>query len=337
MTENGPRNVLLGDTRGLYHHGCEAVIAELLRGLEGVGVQIDATVPDLDWQQTPGTCLDANLVIVNGEGSLHSDRTVVEELVQLAEHRNERGLKTILVNTSWFGNSRASTERLSAFTLVAARDSRSAQAMEASGKPIIWAPDLALRYADRLALRPKGTGISVGDSTDTRLAVALRKLGERRGWSHVPILFPAEEYKPGTKAAKLRRRYRWAKTLGPLGRLMLSERYRSHLVGKPHAASYAEALSASRGIVTGRYHSVCFAIGLGLPFLAVRSNTPKIEVLLEDAGLDTKRRMIDPHALAGVTDVPGFSAGEREHLEAFRIAARERWTALFSAIAEAAD
>ena len=41
--------------------------------------------------------------------------------------------------------------------------------------------------------------------------------------------------------------------------------------------------------ISGRYHGVAFSIALGLPFLALRSNTNKIENLLDFVFGDNKR------------------------------------------------
>lgn len=336
MKTNRPSVVVLGDTRGLYHHGCEAVLAGLSDGLASVGLPITQTVQELDWMRERERCLEAGLLVVNGEGSLHHDRDSVEQVLLVAEARASLGRKTVLVNASWFANSADHTSRLAVFSLLAARDSRSASEMATAGAKTIWAPDLAIRTAHAFATPTRGLGVLVGDSTRTELTSQLGKLAKQRGWPQISILMPAIEVKPGTKAAKIRRRYRWARALGPLGRALVSERYRSHLDGLPDIAAYAKALSAHAGVVTGRFHTVCFCLGLGIPFLAIASNTPKIQDLIRDAGLDPVRRVIEPEQLAEVHSVPDFSPDERTALEAFLTQAETRYQALFSSIAQVA-
>lgn len=325
--------VALGDMRGLYHHGCEAVMDGLREGLAQVGLPLTGTVPELVWRKERETCLQADLMLVNGEGGLHHDRDLVDMVLELAEERALLGRKTILVNSSWYANAPERAARLRAFALVAARDSRSAAEMAAGGARVIWAPDLAIRQARAYCTGRSGTGVLVGDSTDTGLTARLGDLARQRGWPQVPILMPALADKPGAKAAKIRRRCRLARAFGPLGRALVSERYRSHLSGLPDIPSYAAALSAHAGVVTGRFHTVCFCIGLGIPFLAIGSNIPKIQDLIRDAGLDLDRRILSPDALAEVRAVPVFTPEERAALASFWGQAETRYQALFAAIA----
>jgi polysaccharide pyruvyl transferase WcaK-like protein len=99
---------------------------------------------------------------------------------------------------------------------------------------------------------------------------------------------------------------------------LVSARYHAHLAGVAGLDAYCGALAGSAGVVTARFHSVCLCIGLGVPFVAVSSNTPKIEALLEDSGLDVGRRMISRDSLDGVSGVPAFTAGELEALGRFK-------------------
>jgi polysaccharide pyruvyl transferase WcaK-like protein len=44
-------------------------------------------------------------------------------------------------------------------------------------------------------------------------------------------------------------------------------------------------IASARAICTGRYHALCFALQQNTPFIAVPSNSGKIEALLMDVGL----------------------------------------------------
>jgi hypothetical protein len=78
---------------------------------------------------------------------------------------------------------------------------------------------------------------------------------------------------------------------------------------------------------------VCLAIGLQIPLVAISSNTPKIESLIADAGLDLARRTINPEQLASFTEVPPYSDEERLALEKFLTQARADYKALFTQLA----
>jgi polysaccharide pyruvyl transferase WcaK-like protein len=51
--------------------------------------------------------------------------------------------------------------------------------------------------------------------------------------------------------------------------------------------------SNTKLVISGRFHGVCLCLKVGVPFLAVRSNTYKIEGLLEDAGFADRLVSID--------------------------------------------
>lgn len=150
----------------------------------------------------------------------------------------------------------------------------------------------------------------VSDSTKSETTKRLRALARERNWIYLPILYPPTEARPGAKSRKIHRKLKLARALGPLARYLVSTRYHAHLKGVPNIPAYVDTLAHSRGVLTGRFHTACFCLGLGVPVLAIGSNTAKIEALLNDAGLNPGKRMIRPEQLAGITDIPPFTDEE---------------------------
>jgi polysaccharide pyruvyl transferase WcaK-like protein len=91
-------------------------------------------------------------------------------------------------------------------------------------------------------------------------------------------------------------------------------RYQVQLAGEPDIDDYFAVLNSHDGVITGRFHTVCFCLGLRIPVVALTSNSPKIESILFDAGLDVKRRMI---SLTTLTNVPQFTEDETGALDRF--------------------
>jgi polysaccharide pyruvyl transferase WcaK-like protein len=87
-------------------------------------------------------------------------------------------------------------------------------------------------------------------------------------------------------------------------------------------------------VVTGRFHTACFALGLEVPMLIVASNTPKIESVLTDAGLDLSRRVVKLSELESIVEVPPFSAAELSSLRRFLESTRAAHRELFSSLRE---
>lgn len=328
-----PGTVVLGDTRDLHHHGCEAVLHQLIAGLTSAGLPPATVLNGVAWEPYGDVCLRAPLVVLNGEGALHHSRPLVESALTLAEKRRAAGLPTALVNASWFDNTPEQTRRLSAFNLVALRDGESRLAVRAAGIESLNAPDLAIRQAMQWrAVRPDvcPPGVpTVSGSTHPEVTRRLRAFAEKRGWRYLPILYPPAAPRPGKKSRKIFRKYRLVRLLGPMARWLAPPRYHAHLAGVPDMDSYCAALAAGGGALTGRFHTVCYCMGLRVPMAALASNTRKIESILTDAGLDVSRRMVSLESLAGI---PPFTDVEAAALEQFLGAAEREYAVLFRRI-----
>ena len=77
MPEPTPAVLVLGDTRGLLHHGCELVVEGLLQLIQEAGATKVDVVPGLQGNTDRADVRHAELVVLNGEGMLHHDRPVV--------------------------------------------------------------------------------------------------------------------------------------------------------------------------------------------------------------------------------------------------------------------
>ena len=325
MPEPTPSVLVLGDTRGLLHHGCELVLEGLLQLIQEAGATEVDVVPGLQGKSNRADVRHAKLLLLNGEGMLHHDRPVVEETLTLAEDRRRRGLRTKLVNFSWFHNCQSSTQRLVAFDGLAPRDGITAAALREAGHPLFPMTDVAAHQTLRM-IRPSAHpfGIVVGDSTQPSVARALWKLAQHRRWSSAPVLMPPGQ-RSGRKARKIARRIQVSQVVGSW---VLSDRYRGHRDGDAKTFDHLQKLGEAEGLVTGRFHQVCMALALGTPFLAVRSNTAKIEALCRDAGLDPTHRMVEPEEIPIVQSVPPFSAQEQKCLDDWRSGLHPQWTRL---------
>ena len=87
------------------------------------------------------------------------------------------------------------------------------------------------------------------------------------------------------------------------------------------ADAFRTALLTSSGLVSGRYHGVAHALALKVPFVALSSNTPKIEYMCQDALSSTER--ITNRA----TDIPwNLSDGEQASLNGWLTTGGKTWS-----------
>ena len=82
---------------------------------------------------------------------------------------------------------------------------------------------------------------------------------------------------------------------------------------------YIRSIKKSKGILSGRFHGVCFAIQTRTPFLAVESNIPKITALLYE--LNMPNRLIKPNDIQPNISVPEFTADELKRIDEYLLKA----------------
>jgi len=327
-----PRVVILNDTSGRSHHGCSRVMRLLVDGLQRHGLQIIARSPARhDWVRDAAFLVQlkqANLIVVNGEGTLHHGRPAGQRLLEVTRHPGARA-PVAVINALWQDNPADWAAMLGKCALVSARDSRSQAAMRAAGVSARLVPDLSLTGGAVLQSSPRN-GLIVGDSvrlsTRRQLARAAARLNAR-------ALLPTK-----TRQSVL---YRL-----PLVRAVVSAAYNGvvpcttpPLMLAADEPAYLAELGRAQMHLTGRFHAICLSIVTQTPFLAVGSNSWKIEALLADAGLPADR-LIPLETLATLTEAAvdrPFAEAETAGIAAFLTRAMTDAEALFADLAALAQ
>ncbi|RLS58589.1 MAG: polysaccharide pyruvyl transferase family protein [Planctomycetota bacterium] len=284
------RAVILGDTAEAHHHGCELVMENLVTGLAEQGIATAFRHSGKHWRSVPQLCqalTQADLLVINGEGSIHHDRPLGYELIEAAEYAHQQGVPAYLINCTWQANSRLLAERAAVFRRIYVRESLSAVELAEAGIATTITPDLTLatRCPPPSAER---RGWLVTDSTIPAITTQLYRLARQLGDAQYAPLISSQ----WNRGSWVRTAKRWAqrelgRRLGPLGWCPAS--YASLAHADQNARAFLTRLSRCQAILTGRFHATCFAILTGTPVLAVKSNSSKIEGLLNDAGLSPDR------------------------------------------------
>ncbi|NNU78943.1 polysaccharide pyruvyl transferase family protein [Halovulum dunhuangense] len=330
--------VLLNDTTPDNHHGCLRVIEVIRRKSERSGIRLIATAKVReDWTRSAPfleAMRQADLVLINGEGTLHHGTPHGERLLSVVQHPARGGKPVHLLNAMYQENPDAWGANLALMSSVTARDSRSAAALSRLlGRQIDWMPDLTLCDGSLATDAPR-EGIILGDSVLKPVSRALAEMSlEAEGRRLVPILKSLKAQKGRTAPGRLLRRLHVAVHARAYHR-----RYPSLQIPQTPEA-YAAALSAARLHVTGRFHGVCFSLLTETPFLAIGSNSWKMEALVSDLGLDRTRIMsLDATRAALVSDRGfDFTENERSAIRSQLAAASSNADILFNAIAASAQ
>lgn len=300
------------------------------------GICILATAPaHSDWRKDKAIVAamnEADIVIVNGEGTIHHDRPAGEALLFAAEYAKQRGKASALVNATWDSNGENYARMARLFSLVSVRESSSAQAILAQGVTARVVPDLAL-YADS-PVAPQRNGVAYTDSVIGADAIDIYRRMAKLGARPTSLLFGRKSARDA--ASSVRRFLQGRSAIGPSA---LAAAARGAVIDWTAQNSNRDevlGLIASQTlVVTGRFHMVILCLAAGTPFLAVESNTHKISATLGDTGLESWR-LIKPASLdhAMIGRAAKWHGDEHAKLEDFVRRSRAQMEQLFDDVSQ---
>ncbi len=263
------RAVLLNDCLVASHLGTVLVARNLAAGLSGVGVDLVGRYPRgfSRWDARFDRVLEqTDVVIINGEGTCHHDAPDAARFFEAARRAHEKGKAVVLLNTVWQDNPNLKSF-LRYVDRLFVRESASAADLRHAGHVAAVVPDLSLA-ADLDGRRQPATGLPlVTDAVGYEDSLALGEFATSRRWPFRPM----------------RRWFRGILLKHPR-RVLRVALACSGGVSPLDATDYGLIGNAST-ILTGRFHGVCLALIAGRPFVALSSNTHKIEAMATDMGL----------------------------------------------------
>ncbi len=325
------RAVILNDTAHRQHHGCSRVMRLLVAGLQRQRIEIIArSAVHSNWQSNPAFLANlplADVIVINGEGTLHHGRPAAETLLKIATHPARGEIPIALVNALYQENPASWAVYLNEIAMISARDHASAlEISSATGRKVGWLPDLSLSHPAEVAAEVRH-GVLVGDSV---------KMSVRRVLARWANQMPEARFVP-TKTLTC---YLWRMPfVGPILRRIL---YVFYNMSWPRLdmqfflpqteAAYLDQIAGAKSHVTGRFHAICLSMLTETPFLAVASNSHKIEQLLMDAGVKPSR-VVTAATLPTSPVIPEFDEAELAGLRAFRTHAQTAAEQLYKSIA----
>lgn len=333
--------VLMNDTRGHAHFGCHRVMRVIEENLESRGIKVLArSLVRNDWP-SDRVFLDAasmcDIIIINGEGTLHHGSRHGDKLLQIVDHPVRTGKPVALINTIYQENPDRWRRFLDGIELISPRDSWSAAALrqETGRTDISHVPDLSMAqgFHPQAEDTPR-VMVTIGESvireTSHELIGIFQKHADTR---FLPIVATLRSHK-----------LRWPAPLRALHKRYI-ELQTALFKARNHRAifpsdefDYAQALLRSILHVSGRFHAICFALTTKTPFLALSSNAWKIEALFEDMGID-KRRLVSLDQIEQLLPDPtalDFKPDEMQRIEQAMANGTQAAATMFDEIAKLA-
>ncbi|MXP47952.1 hypothetical protein GRI43_11205 [Altererythrobacter luteolus] len=331
------RAVLLNDTRIDRHHGCTTVVETIGTLSARNGIEIIASSPaHHDWHadaEIAGAIKSADLVIVNGEGTVHHDRPAGLKLLDVGRFAREHGTKAALINSTWQANGADALRALEAFDIVTVRESASEAELAVHGHHARRIPDLALYHQPEISALRSGVGYC--DSVQGPKALALYEQMWAIGAQPLPLV--QLDMQPMTVL-------RWLLRFGPTKAAIFNPAHalkalrgtvQDYREQEPSRDVTTGKVGTKQLVVTGRFHMMIFCLGAHTPMLALSSNTHKIEATLADAGLQPWRVVAKPGDIdAGLIErASQWHGDESSNLERFRSEGRAAMETLFADLA----
>lgn len=312
---------IFNDTAGSRHLGCVAVMTNLLSLLLKNNMQPYFYWPvGTDWrshkEEIVNNLRSADGIIVNGEGTLHSDSTRERAyaLLELGDFcRREIKKPCFLINTTLYDISSVGVSLLSKFDRIFVRDSDSERFLLTRGIPTTRCFDLSLlglvgnnkkhHQATYFSNAPSImlTG-SVVSTTNTSLKELSRELG-----------VPFQDIKPKVKTQQ--------KLLNKTRRLLnLSKpKGRTDLIYQNDHQQWINKIVSYDLVFCGRFHAATLCAGTFTPFVGLESNTPKTSCFVRDVfGNDDRLFNITQVAeTARKNERLDFTEEERKSIESY--------------------
>lgn len=333
MTPNSKRLVLINDTRVDRHHGCEVAVSAIQTLARTTGFDIVAAAPaHTDFRQDAKfmqTLENADGIVVNGEGSIHANGPRAETLLSTGNVARQLGKPSMLFNCTWGMHDARHANMAQAFDVISVREGKSALELSKAGIHAHIAPDAALFYDWPKVARTEHLLV-----TDSVLADATRRLmrtSRQQKARVINIRFPDSNLRSTLNDAR-----RMIDKAAPFRPSNLADAVRAAAFGfgekYTETDEFVTQIGASKLILTGRFHMMILALATRTPFLAVASNTHKIEATLNDAGL-CPWRMVDAAEVddAMIARASRWHGDEATQLERFVSDGRAAQHAAFAA------
>ena len=313
------RAVILNDTRGHHHFGCYRVMETIEQKLASRGFDVSArSLVRQRWWDNPSfleQMRKSDLIVINGEGTLHHGSRHGLSLLKVAEHPARRSTPIALVNALYQDNPPEWKRFIDRIDYLNTRDSWSARELEQlSRRKVRSTLDFSLAGTELLSSHSQQREqLALGDSVRRDANSALVRLSRKTPNSiFLPIVRTMKSSKPqyGRVRYALREAYIHSHTF------LFRQSLNNAVFCKDHK-EYCNVLQKSYLHVTGRFHGVCLSITTNTPFIGISSNSWKIEALLDDIGLDRKRLMT-PEQIHVAMEEPGrmtFTDKEQELLQ----------------------
>ncbi len=336
--------VVLNDTRSEHHHGCSRVMNCIDHYLKDCSSTVVYSAVGDNWQQSEklkGEIVAADLVIVNGEGTIHHNSSSGLALVKVAQFAKKYGVKSYLINMTYQANDSLYKKYLADFERIFVRESYSKAELTGLGIDSEIVPDLTFSVIPDIHENLNAENILITCSVKSHVTTAL----EEKFSPDDNVIFSSifnenkaavENITVSTRLLNIMKNNtpaQMAKKIISSVTSRVSTTEQINWQTQFTHPEYADFIAQAKIVICGRFHAMTICMNQGTNFLAIESNSHKVSGTLTDIGLDINRFLVTPNMLTK-DFVMSFemTENERQLVKAYADKAKTEISSMFAQI-----
>ncbi len=331
--------ILLNDTSNELHHGCDLVIKNLYKLLKIREIKVIYSLPcGINWKENKSFYKYFNLtdiVIVNGEGTIHHDQPTGHNLLKVGEFCKKRNKKVFLINATYQNNSEYIQKYLKFFDLISVREIFSYNELKKFKINSYMVADLSF-YSDHNLIKTDKLNKKIySDSINLNITNQLYEYYKNDlNYEYLPILKRIKYNKLNFYDFLRFLKYKFILMLFKIKKNKRLNFYNSRYYGVENNEEYINKILNSEFVVTGRFHTVCICILTKTPFIAFSSNSHKIESLVKTIDINSIRVVDFSNFFKNNYKLENYSKLELEKIDNFIKETKKNINKLFDKILE---
>ena len=309
--------VILNDTRSEHHHGCSRVMNCIDFYLKGRCADISYSPVGDNWQtneKLKQKIINSDIVIVNGEGTIHHNSSTGLALIKVAKFAKNYGVKSYLINTTYQENDSLYNQYLLDFEQIFVRESYSKKELLSQNINSTIVPDLTFSFIPHNTVQISGSNTNTAPITKlahnlvTDSGSYTNALTDK--FKNINTIVFSSVFNQNitahprismlTRVINIFKNNNIAALFNKLT-LAISNKVNNKdnitWVNQYTHTEYADFLSQAKIVICGRFHAMTICMNHGTPFLAIESNSHKVSGTLTDIGLDKTRFLVTPEQL----------------------------------------
>jgi polysaccharide pyruvyl transferase WcaK-like protein len=331
--------VILNDTSKANHYGCKTVIKNLIELLLDNGITTINTCPlDKNWRHSKeftNSILESDIVLVNGEGTLHHSQDSAMDLVVVGKFVKENlDIPVVLINASIQDNNNLFYDYLKYFDLIFTRDSSSKIELLKYGINSKVVPDISFYATFDLSKKKRSSCIGVTDCISWDLSKKLCEFSEINKYYFLPILTSIKFSLNDIDLLSSSIKYYLIKSFSLVARNFnypIKYAHKRTLFYEKSYEDYIQKIANLDYLVVARYHALCFCLKTLTPFTAIASVTSKMDGMLTDIGVNSRIKTFEDLTVDKKLD---FSLDEKNKIEAYVNQAPKKIVNMFAEISQ---